>query len=301
MKTWERRLNDAKKKHRPKHRDWACDGFATRRVREFEALAVLDSSNQLASNRGIAKLNCSELSVERFVEEFEKPYRPCIIEGIPQMQNWGAVTSWTFPQLKKRFSDRLFKCGEDDDGYKIKHKMKYYLQYMKHNIDDSPLYIFDGAFDNDVHAKSMLNDYKVPPFFTDDLFSLVGERRRPPYRWFLMGPKRSGSEVHLDPLGTSAWNTILTGRKRWVLFPPSVPRSVCKGLDVIKKGEDDEAINYFVDILPRIREKYGAQYPIIELIQEPNETIFVPGGWWHGVLNLEDTVAVTQVCIYLHT
>jgi histone arginine demethylase JMJD6 len=70
--------------------------------------------------------------------------------------------------------------------------MRYFLEYVKNNEDDSPLYIFDSRFENDAVSRCLLRDYRVPSFFPEDYFSLVGEKRRPPYRWFLVGPERSG-------------------------------------------------------------------------------------------------------------
>jgi len=172
--------------------------------------------------------------------------------------------------------------------------LKYFLKYLENNKDDSPLYIFDSHFDDDLVAKVILDDYSIPDYFKDDLFHLVGERKRPPYRWFLIGPERSGTCVHIDPLGTSAWNTVLSGRKRWVLFPPGTPKRIAKAKDVILAKEDDEAVNYFIDFIPRLKEKYP-DLKIIEFIQYPGETVYVPGGWWHAVINLDPTIAITQV------
>jgi hypothetical protein len=356
-KTWERRMDEAKRKHRPKLKNWSRDGFAFHRDEAFQGTKVL-AQTDVCPIYQIDQFDASAMDKTLFVKLIEEKCKPCLIANIPTHENWVDPSAWTISSLNRRFKDRYFKVGEDDDGYKVKARLKYFIDYMKYNKDDSPLYIFDGNFDEDGVSKSLLHNYKVPSYFTDDLFSLVGEDRRPPYRWVLLGPERSGSSVHIDPLATSAWNTVLVGRKRWVLFPPETPKSVAKGLDVILKGtqfcvmqcnvytmlwcerfvvhrsvgpclcgclnskyfdsmyclsclcilacvffrflrvrsgEDDEAINYFVDMLPRIRAKHGHSIKIYEFIQHPGETVFVPGGWWHGVLNLEDTVAVTQV------
>ena len=305
-RTWERRLIEAQKKHRPSLKDWTCDGFASIRAGDFKRYKEMCIEEMSVVHLRIDRVHCTEVSPDEFILRYEKPCKPVIIKGIPAAEGWSANKEWnSFKRLKKKLGRRMFKVGEDDDGYKVKVKFKYFLKYLEKNKDDSPLYVFDGNYDDDPVSKCLLQQYAVPSYFPDDLFRLVGEKHRPPYRWFLCGPARSGTCVHIDPLGTSAWNTVIKGYKRWVLFPPTTLRKVAKALDVQDDDEDDEAVHYFLDFLPRLRAALEKQTDpmaesgcrstdIIEFTQGPGETVFVPGGWWHSVLNVTDTVAVTQ-------
>ena len=71
------------------------------------------------------------------------------------------------------FKDAKVKVGEDDDGYKIKIKFKYFLEYLIFNTDDSPLYLFESSFENHKKLKMLIKDYEVPKFFKEDFFELV--------------------------------------------------------------------------------------------------------------------------------
>lgn len=67
------------------------------------------------------------------------------------------------------------------------------------------------------------------------------------------------------------------------------------------KPYDHEGVSWFDQVYPKlkIRERndartLGEKLGMIEVIQKPGETIFVPGGWAHVVMNLDLTAAVTQ-------
>jgi histone arginine demethylase JMJD6 len=83
------------------------------------------------------------------------------------------------------------------------------MEYVMYGRDDSPLYLFESCLEEHPEAHSMQEDYSPPKYFKYNLFKVLKEEVMPPHRWFLIGPKRSGSEIHQDPLGTSAWNTTI--------------------------------------------------------------------------------------------
>ena len=62
-------------------------------------------------------------------------------------------------------------------------QFKHYLEYLVYNKDDSPLYLFESSLVDHRQASGILKNYRVPRYFSDDLFKLAGEKKRPPYQW----------------------------------------------------------------------------------------------------------------------
>ncbi|CAD7956834.1 unnamed protein product [Amoebophrya sp. A25] len=171
------------------------------------------------------------------------------------------------------------------------------------------------------------NGNKSVPLYTDLFDLLNGGVYRPDNRWLLVGNRRSGSKWHKDPNLTSAVNLTLSGRKKWFFLPPEVaPPGVMQsedGAEVCQPVSLFEWLLQFYDEFRRLhyadaggpvgnnkRRKVASAIPNAskgalhqtstssrarEGVCGPGEMVFVPKGWWHAVLNLDDaTVAVTE-------
>ena len=98
---WESALQDAKKGHRPRLKDWSRDRFATCRAAEFEALASRMHKNEGSARCKIAVEHAKSMTPEAFVSKYESTNTPVLIKGIVDEEEWPARRRWTLQRLKE--------------------------------------------------------------------------------------------------------------------------------------------------------------------------------------------------------
>eukprot|EP00030_Apusomonadida_sp_AF-17_P008040 a845885_49.p1 GENE.a845885_49~~a845885_49.p1 ORF type:complete len:413 (+),score=118.15 a845885_49:106-1239(+) len=234
-------------------------------------------------------------NAETFARDFGRPNLPVIITGVAS--SWPALERWTWAALRRRFGRERVLLGKASSG-SAPTTIDEFAAYAASNNEMNPRYVFDAEFEA-AHPE-MASEYMLPPYLSQNMFDRVPPRYRPPLEWLLLGPKRSGTFWHTDPYNTSAWNALLEGRKLWALFPRTVyapPGVYASELPqhTVKYCSRDEcrlqsAMEWIRKTLPYLAEHARPQL----CVQQPGEIIFVPHGWWHMVLNLDDTVALTK-------
>ena len=315
-----------------------------------------------------------------FVDAAENPNVPVVMRNLTA--KWKAAapaasgepgSRWAFQNMRERFPDSFFRVS-DTHGAVV--TLDEYAQYAESTTDDCPFGLYDSQFGDD-ERHDLVGEYHVPECLNQDLFQKCDAR--PPFRWILIGPRRSGTAMHVDPLLTHAWVTLLQGAKRWCLFPAGTPRellgcwvevhgsfvdkqptsssprndgpSTAGGAEAPRgeqpsserahiqggrgrraavaaargdeeahhNGRDAEeaqpdggassrsspaelprlnAAEWFLKVYPSIHAAdsgFPAKYRPIEVLQLPGDTVYVPAGWPHVVLNVGAmNVAVTH-------
>ncbi|GAM24418.1 hypothetical protein SAMD00019534_075930, partial [Acytostelium subglobosum LB1] len=266
----------------------------------------------------------ANMTHEQFTKEYLIPNKPVILTDA--MADWGAK-HWTRDSLQQRTGDTKFYINSG-----VYMTMREYLDYAAASKEENPMYLFDHYYGENM--PSLLDDYSTDRYFKEDLFAVLG-KSRPSYRWLLAGPARSGATFHKDPNHTSAWNAVVTGRKKWVMYPPHItPPGVHPSDDGLEVTTPHSIVEWFINYYERPdnnkdeeerrsaapksqrqtmkKKRTMAQLSIsssdsepaqgypLECVLEAGEMIYVPCGWWHCVLNLEESIAITHNFIDSH-
>ncbi|CZS94347.1 related to phosphatidylserine-specific receptor [Rhynchosporium agropyri] len=219
------------------------------------------------------------------------------------VKSWPVYQNWNTCTLLEKYGDVKFRAEAVD------WTLSTYVDYMNNSTDESPLYLFDRNFFDKMSLNTTSTStstsshttnkatittqepaYVTPTCFGEDLFSVLGSLR-PAHQWLILGPSRSGSTYHKDPNSTSAWNAVLTGSKYWIMFPSiTPPPGVFVSADESEVTSPLSIAEWLLEFHAEARKTPGC----IEGICFAGEILHVPSGWWHLVVNIETSLALTQ-------
>lgn len=222
-----------------------------------------------------------------FAAEHLETFVPAVIPGLAR--NWPALGRWDLDFFASA-------CGSVDvqvtlpDGKRRSQRMADYLAEVR-----EPATASSGGADRRPYLRGwyyerdcpwLAADLWKPGDFHDDVFKdwfkRLPKRHHPDFHWLFLGGAGAATPLHVDPTGTHAWLTQLSGRKRFVLFAPC-------DLPALLRAEGDVGRGA---LLP-LEEALARKVPCMEVVLEPGDTLFVPAFWAHHVECIDESVSVT--------
>jgi Cupin-like domain len=238
----------------------------------------------------------TELDAATFLHDHLGPGRPVLVRGALDDSPW--APPWDLSTLAERFGDRpVTLTGSEFSVTRITTLRKYIERYTGDHVTGEPPYArwfvrqysgrrpwADAVFDQ------LAGDWSVPDWLPDRDYvfppttGVVDTARHafPAKGLFICG--RGGrTSMHSDPWATDACLCQLTGRKRLIMYPPGTNGVEVPGGTTIAEAGLDEIDD------PR----WGDVRPEIDAVLEPGDILFIPAGWYHTAVALDDSVSIT--------
>jgi ribosomal protein L16 Arg81 hydroxylase len=226
-------------------------------------------------------------SEEVFFKEYWTRNKPVIIKNFAK--GWPAMSKWSLEYFADKFGDELVEVQTKRDADKtyelnsVAHKTKMPLSEFiaKIKASESSNDFYMTANNNTLKQtglKKVLEDMgKLPEYLSKP------EADGNTHLW--IGPKGTVTPIHHDEV--ALFHVQIVGRKVWKLISPLYGPNMYNHIGVFSMM-DVHNIDY--NRFPKMR---GVK--IIEALVEPEEALFLPIAWWHGVVSLDRSISMSII------
>ncbi|MBS1969861.1 MAG: cupin-like domain-containing protein [Bdellovibrionales bacterium] len=210
--------------------------------------------------------------------------RPALLKGL--CKEWPAFSKWSLDYFSETYGSAELPVSYYQSNAHQKYKdktrinMKEYVDYVKSlrtaPPTGEPMYAAGWHFAKSF--SSLTQDIVIPEFFQNNLIDKIQPIMQYDWMSLFIGHAYSQSPLHTDSFFVSTWLTCIRGSKTVRLIPGDTP-GITNGLDVFNDTIVENLIAKGVSV-------YEAKI-------EEGDTLFMPSGWWHHVINHDESIALS--------
>ncbi|TXH64853.1 MAG: hypothetical protein E6Q88_14925 [Lysobacteraceae bacterium] len=237
------------------------------------------------------------LSSEDFLAQYVRPNRPVVVGGLGFDPAYWTPENFRrdMGELPALIYDTLFDLQEVttlgeyiDRHFGVGGELRRGVPYVRwyNRLKD-----VDHAWGDEAFSR-LSTHWTAPPFLPQGGF-LVPDAptadpvRDPfPYRGVLISARGARTRLHRDPFYSDAVVSQFYGSKEVAMYHPS------RAAELTVRAQDGTSFGGFMDVRTAALDRVDVE-PDIHGVLRPGQVLYVPHGWLHDVISIEDSISVT--------
>ncbi|XP_056017847.1 bifunctional arginine demethylase and lysyl-hydroxylase JMJD6-B-like isoform X2 [Ostrea edulis] len=257
-------------------------------------LPTPESALSMPVYQKVDRVSATNLTAERFYEEYSSKHKPVIITDIDV-----TAISWTLQYLKTQAGECTVTLKHSVENScewaRLENKEQTTVSDYINRIErldetgDPEGYLFDWSLP--IHCPKLVQELRVPRYFAGDFLQRTteGSLYRDSWPSLFVAPAGLCSELHVDAFGSNFWMAMFQGSKRWVFFPRSdLPHLYPQYPNNMDPVFEADIANPDLERQPLLHLTCPS-----ECVLSEGEILFVPAGCPHRVENLTTSVAIS--------